>query len=580
MDAPLTDARGPREPRDGPPTDHPAAVSPDESGLRRELERLRAENARLSRLLELRGQDTVPAPEQLSAAVAAPGSVTMSSPVEDKLALYADRFRARTDVYAVRWENARTGGHGWMPAVAGGWRKGMDRKGAAYLPLTADVLGAHLVGDVFVGLYPLSTDNTCHFLAADFDGPAAMLDALAYCKAARARGVPAAVEISQSGRGAHVWVFFTSPIPAAVARGVGTALIHEAMVLRGSMDLRSYDRLFPNQDVLPEGGFGNLIAAPLQGRRRKDGLTVFLDLATLEPYEDQWAFLSTLDRLTPGDAERIARHAKNTAVGTDVAAMSRSAATRVHPPLPAVVHAEVGAGLSLDSSQLTAAALATFKHAASMANPKFYELQRLRKSTWDTPRFIRGYDVTIDDRLVLPRGLRHAIAGIVERAGSRLAVTDLQKPRPRDRRRVHGRTHHQAECRGQRTARARRRCARRPAGIGQDRHGLCRDRRTRHLDPGARRPQSPGRTMAHPHRTVPGHPTRPDRRRPAQAQRRRRRRDAALPGQARRHRRPHQRVRAGHRRRVPSPRGRRVRALGQTDRRAVLARAHRDTDPT
>jgi hypothetical protein len=133
-------------------------------------------------------------------------------------------------------------------------------------------------------------DNTCRFVVADFDGPAAMLDGLAYCKAARANGVPAALELSQSGRGAHVWVFFTDRIPAATARAVGTVLLYEAMVLRGSMDLRSYDRLFPDQDVLPEGGFGNLIAAPLQGRRRRDGLTVFLDLATLEPYEDQWAF--------------------------------------------------------------------------------------------------------------------------------------------------------------------------------------------------------------------------------------------------------------------------------------------------
>ena len=396
--------------------------------LRRELERLRAENVRLSRLLDMRGQDTMPAPEQLSAAIHKPGPVAMSSPVEDKLALYADRFRARSDVYAVRWENTRTGADGWMPAVAGGWRKGMDRRGAAYLPLTAEVVAAHLVGDVFMGLYPLLADNTCQFLVADFDGPAAMLDALAYSKAARANAVPAALEISQSGRGAHVWVFFAGPVPAAVARSVGTALVHEAMVLRGSMDLRSYDRLFPNQDVLPEGGFGNLIAAPLQGRRRKDGLTLFLDLATLEPYEDQWAFLSTLDRLSPGDTERVARRAKPAVVGADVATMSRSDATRVHPALPAVVHAELGAGLSLDASRLTAAALATFKHAASMANPKFYELQRLRKSTWDTPRFIRGYDITIDDRLVLPRGLRHAVAGIVERAGSRLAVTDVRNP--------------------------------------------------------------------------------------------------------------------------------------------------------
>ncbi|MCW3817724.1 DEAD/DEAH box helicase [Micromonospora sp. DR5-3] len=406
------------------PVDAVAASEVDR--LRRELERLRAENARLSRLLELRGQDTTPAAEQL--AVPAPGLVAMASPVQDKLALYADRFRARTDVHAVRWENRRTGDAGWMPAVAGGWRKGMDRRAANHLPLTADVLGRHLIGDAFIGLYPLLTDNTCHFLVADFDGPAAMLDALAYSKAARGSGVPAALELSQSGRGAHVWVFFTDKIPAAVARSVGTALIHEAMVLRGSMDLRSYDRLFPNQDVLPEGGFGNLIAAPLQGRRRRDGLTVFLDLATLEPYEDQWAFLSTLDRLSPGDAQRVARQAKRAMVGNEVATMSRSDATKVQPPLPPVVHAELGAGLRLDAAQLTPAALSTFKHAASMANPKFYELQRLRKSTWDTPRFVRGYDITIDDHLILPRGLRHSVTQIVERAGSRLAVTDARNP--------------------------------------------------------------------------------------------------------------------------------------------------------
>lgn len=352
----------------------------------------------------------------------------MTSPVADKLALFTDRFAARTDVYAVRWENRRTGAAGWMPAVAGGWRKGMNRQGASYLRLSTDVVGAHLVGDIFIGLYPLLAGNTCRFLVADFDGSNAMLDALAYTKAARAHSVPAAVEISQSGRGAHVWVFFTSAVPAALARTIGTALIQEAMVLRGSMDLRSYDRLFPSQDVLPDGGFGNLIAAPMHGRRRKDGLTLFLDLATLEPYEDQWAFLSTLDRLSPAEAEQIARRTGRTAVGDQVTTMRRSPATKVQPPLPAVVNAELSAGLRVDCAQLPAAALATFKHAASMANPKFYELQRLRKSTWDTPRFVRGYDLTLDDHLVLPRGLRQTVANIVERAGSRLAVTDTRNP--------------------------------------------------------------------------------------------------------------------------------------------------------
>ena len=216
------------------------------------------------------------------------------------------------------------------------------------------------------------------------------------------------------------------PVAASVARALGTVLLREAMVLRGSMDLTSYDRLFPNQDVMPEGGFGNLIAAPLQRRYRDDGLTVFLDLASLEPYADQWAFLSTLDRCSPSDAGRVARRAKQAAVGPDISRMWKSAATQVQPRLPPVVRAELGSTLVMEMAQLPPAALATFKHAASMANPKFYELQRLRKSTWDTPRFVRAYDVTVDDQLILPRALRHTVGEMIGQAGSTLSLTDLR----------------------------------------------------------------------------------------------------------------------------------------------------------
>ena len=181
--------------------------------LRRELDGLRAENARLARLLDLRG-DAIPPPEQSAAALAPPGLVTIRSSLAEKLALYRNLFRARDDVYAVRWENARVGTAGWMPAVAGGWRKGMNRSAVTHLPLTDQVIAAHLVGDVFVGLYPLRPDSTCTFVAADFDGAGAMLDALAYVKAARAVGVPAALEISQSGRGAHTWMGRTRDLVA------------------------------------------------------------------------------------------------------------------------------------------------------------------------------------------------------------------------------------------------------------------------------------------------------------------------------------------------------------------------------
>lgn len=232
-----------------------------------ELEGLRRENARLRKLLKLTDAEAAPARgTQVAWFDQAPGPVTASSTPQAKVAFYAALFGARKDVYAIRWENARTAKSGWMPAVEGGWRKGSKAADQRYLPLTPEVLAAHLTGDIHIGLYPmLPGDQTC-WLAADFDGQAAMLDALAYLKAARAVGAPAALEISRSGVGAHVWIFFTDPVPAATARQVGTGLVREAIAVRGRMDLRCYDRLFPSQDLLLGRGPGNLIAAPLHGK--------------------------------------------------------------------------------------------------------------------------------------------------------------------------------------------------------------------------------------------------------------------------------------------------------------------------
>jgi len=272
---------------------------------------------------------------------------------------------------------------------------------------------------------PVVERRRLSLVAADFDGPSAMLDALAYLKAARAIGVPAALEVSRSGIGAHVWIFFTGPVPAATARSLGSGLLREAIALRGRMDLTAYDRLFPSQDVLPgSGGIGNLIAAPLQGRSRRQGATVFLDLATLEPHADQWSYLATLGRLSPREVERLAGRVAPPKVGVAVTGLVPATASGIRPQPAQVVRVRLAAGVAVDMAALTPALLATLKHAASMPNPAFYDRQRRRFSTWGVPRFLYSFDETLDGRLVLPRGLAGLVSSLVEEAGSALEVGD------------------------------------------------------------------------------------------------------------------------------------------------------------
>lgn len=406
--------------------DEGSGVTAELRELARQVATLRAENARLLRLLEMAPAEAqAPGPVQTGIFEAPPGPVHAGSPPATKVAFFASIFAARRDVYAVRWENKRTGRCGWMPAVEGGWRKGAAPRDRSYLPLTEEILTAHLSGEIAIGLYPLLDADRCHWLAADFDGQAAMLDALAYLKAARSIGVTAALEVSRSGVGAHAWIFFTGPIPAVIARQLGTGLLREAIALRGRMDLASYDRLFPSQDVLPEsGGIGNLIAAPLQGRCRRDGTTVFLDTATLEPHPDQWAYLSTLDRVSPREVKRLAVRVGTPRVGTAVDRLVAATSTRTRPQLPGVVHARLGARVTVVSADLTPALLSTLKHAASMPNPLFYERQRRRFSTWNVPRFLRSYDETLTGDLILPRGLEPTLRKLIENAGSRIEIED------------------------------------------------------------------------------------------------------------------------------------------------------------
>jgi len=324
--------------------------------------RLRVENARLLRLLRLTPQQAAPpGPAQAAYFEVPPGFVHHRSAEDAKVAFFGALFAARTDVYAIRFDNQRTGKSGWVPAVRGGWQKGVRHE-------------------------------------------------------------------DRSGVGAHAWVFFTSPVPAVMARRLGTGLLREAIALRGRMSLASYDRLFPSQDLLPAGGVGNLIAAPLFKPARQNGATVFLDLETLEPHEDQWAYLSPLSRMTPQELRRAAGHAGKVAVAAEVTQLTAPSSTKTRPPAPPVLSARLGAGIRLEQAELTPGLTATLRHAASMHNPQFYERQRMRASTYNIPRFLHCYQETIDGGLMLPRGMLDTVTSLAGQAGSRLNITDDRSP--------------------------------------------------------------------------------------------------------------------------------------------------------
>src|ERR1017187_6098371 len=272
------------------------------------LEAALVENKRLRAEIELLKNPpaghSAPVPESASndsGAFLCPPSAGISevTPPADKaakVALFRSLFRGREDVYAERWR-MKNGDWGYRPAGLKNWeavlaskpedRRKVDRQTRTLYPLTDEVIRLHLSGKKTVGIYPLLLDETCWLLAADFDKSTWQEDALAFVATSRRLGLSAYLERSRSGNGGHVWIFFERPLPAAMVRKVGCAILTQTMEARHHLGLDSYDRFFPNQDTLPKGGFGNLIALPLQWMPRQEDKSVFVD-DSLCPYPDQW----------------------------------------------------------------------------------------------------------------------------------------------------------------------------------------------------------------------------------------------------------------------------------------------------
>ncbi len=239
---------------------------------------------------------------------------------EDKIALFRGLFRGREDVYPARWE-ARTGKSGYSPACVNEWKRPLcikpsircsDCENRELLSVTNDVIQYHLSGKHTIGVYPLLQDETCWFLAVDFDKATWKEDAGAFLKTCEELSVPAALERSRSGNGGHIWIFFNSQIQTALARKLGSAVLTYTMERHPQLGLDSYDRLFPSQDTMPKGGFRSLIALPLQRMPRDKGNSLFLD-KDLNPYPDKWAFLSGIMKMRKEEVEAIVYEAQHRA---------------------------------------------------------------------------------------------------------------------------------------------------------------------------------------------------------------------------------------------------------------------------
>ncbi|ERJ12264.1 TOTE conflict system archaeo-eukaryotic primase domain-containing protein [Haloplasma contractile] len=338
--------------------------------------------------------------------------VNKYSQIKDKINLYKSLFKGRQDVYALRWEN-ENGKSGYYPANQKIRAEGISHK--SYNQLTDHVYYKHLDGTETVGIYPLLKDNTCYFLALDFDKKGWQNDIKAFIKTCMESDFPAYVEKSRSGNGGHVWLFFEKPIQAAIARRLGHILLTKTKEKR--YHLKSFDRLFPNQDKLLPGGFGNLIAIPLQKKRLNQGNSAFVNF-NFEPYDDQWAFLYTIKKVSLDKAREFVN---NSSQINKISFREKRSNNSKIDELPKQIEIVYSNMIYIPKYLLTQSAVNGLKAFASFTNPKFYKAKSLRLPTYSIPRVI---DTSEDyaDALALPRGCLKDVIELFSKNGSDVKV--------------------------------------------------------------------------------------------------------------------------------------------------------------
>ena len=371
--------------------------------------------------------------------------VTNNSSEKDKILLFQALFRGREDVYPRRFESKKTGKPGYQPACRNEWLRGVCGKprircgnceNRQFIPVTDDVIRNHLLGydpeektmrDFTIGVYPLLPDETTCFIAADFDQSAWMEDVSQFLETCKQFDIPAAVERSRSGNGGHVWVFFSEPVPAGLARKMFSFILTETMERHPEIGLRSYDRLFPNQDTIPKGGFGNLIALPLQKKVREKGNSLFLN-DRFEQHPDQWAFLSSIRHMGLDEVKGIVDEAmrRSRVLGVRMAVTDEQddepwtlppSKRRKQPPitgpLPEAIELVLDNQIYVAKEGLPAPLKNRLIRLAAFQNPEFYKAQAMRISIYGKDRIICCCE-DFSNHIGIPRGCLDELVDLLQ----------------------------------------------------------------------------------------------------------------------------------------------------------------------
>ncbi|ORC37400.1 hypothetical protein B4O97_04200 [Marispirochaeta aestuarii] len=414
------------------------------SEIQRELQDIESHKQKL--LVELKILESSKSEKVVSFA----GEPIFSTPPEtpeNKISLFLKLFRCRDDLFPKYWENKRSEKKRYSPVCTNEWKRKIcykpnvkcsDCVNQAFMPFDKNAAWDHLTGKTTIGSYAINGQDRCIFLAADFDKSTWKEDVIAYQSAAEELHVQVAIEISKSGNGAHAWIFFNELVSACKARKLGDIILSNAMDSTNKLNLDSYDRFFPNQDYMPSGGFGNLIALPLQKEYRKQNRSVFVN-KQMEVYPDQWEFLSSVHCLYAQDLDLILnkhlisleyqytnnRSGNEIKIDSDlyIAESILNVESEQEDQFSGTIEIIIDSQIAVPLKELPATVLRQLKKLATIANPKFFETQALRFSTWNIPKYIFCGE-NDSDFIFLPRGKLNNIIHLLTASGFEVLIKD------------------------------------------------------------------------------------------------------------------------------------------------------------